>query len=329
MSIKDGRQYGKTASEVYSVDPKIISLRLNDGTYIGAKLGLVEELGKKRQMASGETPLEYTPQNMERIKAKSWNPRVDYGDVEDLKAKIKAAGRIKEPLELIADGAYLALKKGHRRHLCLYLLRQEGIIIEEVPATIIKIGAGVSIEDLELDFWTDNTQKPFTYYEKAIIIKRYLNRGFNKQEFCNSVGCNMQEIDMIMAVAGQPEVIRNFIDSGAIAPTTLKIALSEARKLDWTEQELTAALEAAVANANDNGKAKATQDVVIKTIIKKSKEKGDVVPNRKPTNKIKIEAFDDLIGNARKIGGDQNSVIIAIPADLWNEYKDILEGLSE
>jgi hypothetical protein len=330
MAIKDGRTYGRTSTEIISVDPRMISLRLLDGSYLGCKLNLSED-GKKRDLAPGEQPLEYSQEVLSLIaQEKTWNPRIEYGDIEDLKQRIKAVRRIKEPLELIADGGYLGLKKGHRRHYALWLLRQEGTIIEDVPAIIIKVGNGLSIEDLELDFWQDNTAKNFTYYEKSNYIKRFLDRGFTKEEFAQKVGTKVQEIDMILTIAGQPEIVRKLIDTGAIAPTTLKLAVNEARRLDWTEKELSDVLQQVVAESHDLGKGKATQEQVLDAIENKQAEKAKKVgvtppaPRKGKQTKIKAKAFDDLISQARQVKKDRNTVTVEIPADLWQEYQDIL-----
>ena len=86
------RKLGTVKSELIIIDPNLISIRLEDGSFIGGEI--IEFDDGKYHLAPGQKPVEYTSETINRILKHGWNVRSDYGDIEALADKIAAAGNL-------------------------------------------------------------------------------------------------------------------------------------------------------------------------------------------------------------------------------------------
>ncbi|MGL5074730.1 MAG: hypothetical protein ACRDBG_02660, partial [Waterburya sp.] len=212
------RQLGTVKSEVVSIDTRLISVRLEDGSFLGGEIELNED--GKFQLKAGHKPLDYTPENIERILTNGWNLRSTYGDINELAAKIAAVGKVITPLTLIFDKNRLFIEDGHRRHHALWLLQQHKIYINECLAYVKSLGKGCSIRTLEYDILTHGTsQLELSVIEKAKLIARHekedrllgLTERESKQKFLEETGWTDLEYETVKTTLYLPEPIKKAI----------------------------------------------------------------------------------------------------------------------
>ena len=230
---------GTRSGEIISVPIEIISVRLKDGSILGSKLYTGTD--EKKHIEEGYSPLNYTQDELDIILDKGWNRRRGslLQNIDNLKASIKSAGRVLEPLDLIIDGPYVVAAEGHRRHMCSRWLQLEDFPISVVPAMVYTAGYGSqgNYENFEYQFWTRNQKQPLSILEKYDFIQEKLASGLTKEDFCEKVGIATAEYDTIMLVAGQSSEVRSLIEQDLISPTTIKIARATADRKEWTQQQ--------------------------------------------------------------------------------------------
>jgi hypothetical protein len=81
------RLLGKVKSEIVGIDPQILSLRLENGTFLGPEI--VKYSDGLYHIAPGHEPLAYIPETVARIEKEGWNVRHNYGDMDKLVASIE------------------------------------------------------------------------------------------------------------------------------------------------------------------------------------------------------------------------------------------------
>lgn len=255
---------GTRSGEIISVPIEIISVRLKDGNILGPKLYTGTD--EKKHIEEGYSPLNYTQDELDIILEKGWNRRRGslLQNIDNLKASIKSAGRVLDPLDLISDGPYVVCAEGHRRHICSRWLQLEEFPITVVPAMVYTAGYGTqgNYENFEYQMWYRNQKEPLSILEKYDFIQEKLASGLTKEEFCEKVGISIAEYDTIMLVAGQSSEVRLLIEQELISPTTIKIAKAIADRKEWTQQQFESFIQDSVKLAEQVGKKRVTGSLV-------------------------------------------------------------------
>lgn len=255
---------GTRSGEIISVPIEIISVRLKDGSILGPKLYTGTD--EKKHIEEGYSPLNYTQEELDIILTQGWNRRRGslLQNIDNLKASIKSAGRVLDPLDLISDGPYVVCAEGHRRHISSRQLQLEGFPITVVPAMVYTAGYGTqgNYENFEYQMWYRNQKEPLSILEKYDFIQEKLASGLTKEDFCEKVGIGTAEYDTIMLVAGQSSEVRSLIEQELISPTTIKIARATADRKEWTQQQFESFIQDSVKLAEQVGKKRVTGSLV-------------------------------------------------------------------
>lgn len=325
------RQLGTVKSEVVSIDTSLISVRLEDGSFLGGEIELNSE--GKFQLKDGHEPLAYTPEIVELILKEGWNLRSSYGDIEDLAAKIAAVGKVITPLSLIFDKNRLFIEDGHRRHHALWVLQQHGINIKECLAYVKSLGKGCSIRTLEYDILTHGSnQLELSVIEKAKLIARHekedrllgLTERESKLHFLEQTGWTDAEYETVKTTLYLPANIKQAISDRRVATTTILNILKD-KELNLTEIE--EILNTAITEASALGKNKVTSTNLIQVKEQYLQQKE---PNRqrkhkkiKPTARDKANLLDRVISEALSIATVNNQTSITIDKSLFKLLEDI------
>jgi hypothetical protein len=255
---------GTRSGEIISVPIEIISVRLKDGSILGPKLYTGTD--EKKHIEEGYSPLDYNQPELDIILTQGWNRRRGslLQNIDNLKASIKSAGRVLDPLDLILDGPYVVCAEGHRRHICSRWLQLEEFPILVVPAMVYTAGYGTqgNYENFEYQMWYRNQKEPLSILEKYDFIQEKLASGLTKEDFCEKVGIGTAEYDTIMLVAGQSSEVRSLIEQELISPTTIKIARATADRKEWTQQQFETFIQDSVKLAEQVGKKRVTGSLV-------------------------------------------------------------------
>ncbi|GFE69092.1 hypothetical protein [Chroococcus sp. FPU101] len=346
-----GRKIGKATKEIYLIDPKLLCVRLEDGSFLGPKICEYDD-GKYRIIPQDQ-PLNYTKEIISLIEEKGWNVRGKYNNIENLIEAIKAAGRIREPLQAILDGDRLFLKDGHRRHLSLNLLEQRGIKIAEVPAIIDRLEKGVSLRALEYDMLSLGSDiEELSLLDRAKIIQRHLKEDRlsgkteeqSKQEFLEHTGWKAQDYDNTLTILTLSPSTLNLIEEGCLAKTAVLRTLS---KKELNHQEKEKILQTAVEAAQLAGKNKASSSLVNEIAQDYLEEKQNVIaeslkettPNEqditlpqpkpkkpKPNAKEVVQLFREIM-NSSPATNTIEGVIVTITPQLWEKALEIHQRL--
>ncbi|UBF29843.1 hypothetical protein K9N68_37165 (plasmid) [Kovacikia minuta CCNUW1] len=283
------RAIGSVAVEVISFDPELISIRLEDGTYIGPKIGKFDD--GKLHLLPGEVPLEYTPEILSLIESKGWNVRQTY-DVDalkDLEQGILSFGGTggwnpNQPLQLVFSGDRLFLVDGHRRHLVNWILGQKGIVFRPMYGTVVSLGQAqggrpVSIRDLEYRLMTqDELHQPHSALERARKIQRMMEADLKigisaeefKEAFIKNTGWTAKKYEATLALMSYPPDILQAVSEKKL-PETKALNLLVDPKL--TMDDAVDVLRQSIQGSETVGKSRVTGQFIDEVAKKKKEEK--------------------------------------------------------
>ena len=180
------------------------------------------------------------------------NPRQDYGNIEELMKSILENG-IKSPLAVYEkDGKYI-LKHGFRRMRAITLALQKGHKIDRVPIQLEQ--SKLNQEERTLEHIVYNDGKPLTMLEQSEVIRRLLNFEWKVGEIVKRTGKARGYIDNLILLTKVPKKIENYIKADKISAHTV-IQIMQAVKGD--DEKAISEVEAAIQNAKESGKEKAT-----------------------------------------------------------------------
>lgn len=196
-----------------------------------------------------------------------FNPRFDFGEIEELAKSIKANGLI-QPIIIkrlpAADikqlGKLFELIDGDRRLTAIEMLIKKGETFPE--------GIAVTIVDRDQDDLTSliqmfeaNTGKNFLPLEEAAAYKRMKDAGLTIAKICAKVGRKQVHVVATLALLDADEDVKTAVKDKSINSTTAKKIAVHARGDKAKQKEL---LEQAKAVGKDKGK-KAALDKAIDT----------------------------------------------------------------
>lgn len=188
----------------------------------------------------------------EIIADESVNPRLDYGDIEELMNSIVQNG-IRNPLKGYHKGDKVILKDGFRRMRAIQLALSKSIKIERVPVILEKVQRNE--EERTLEFLIYNDGKQLTMLEQSEVIKRLLNFGWKVTEVVKRTGKARGYIENLILLTKAPMKVINLIQEGKISAHAV-IQIMQQFKNDG--EAILAAVEEAIAEAAKAGKDKAT-----------------------------------------------------------------------
>lgn len=244
----------------------------------------------------------------------NFNPRVK-PFTEDIKPSILAHG-VRDAVEAIdnGDGTYTLNAQGHRRHLALTELINEGHKKSEdghpllLPLKIVQPEA--DINKLRLDIITLNTGKPLEMIEEARVYGAIVSGIEDKKivrekakELSAITGKSVNAIMNLLSLLEAGPVITKLIESGkASASLAIELFLAGSAKGDWTKVETE--LVNAVADAATKGKTKASKkDVSAEATgeTPEQKSKREDKESKKKDNEENKARMKELLGAQKRL----------------------------
>ena len=180
------------------------------------------------------------------------NPRIEYGDIEELMLSIVENG-IRNPLKGYEKDGKIILKDGHRRMRAVNLALERGKKIERVPVIVEK--RAMNDEERTLEYIIYNDGKPLTMMEQAEVIRRLMNFGWKVTDVVKKTGKARGYIENLILLNQSPMKVQHYIQEGKISAHTV-IQIMQAVKGD--AEKALMEVEVAIQKAKDSGKEKAT-----------------------------------------------------------------------
>lgn len=222
-----------------------------------------------------------------------FNPRFDFGEIEQLAASIKDNGllqplrvkRIAANEERAAAGFAFELIDGDRRLTAIELLvKKDGALpaklVEGVPIIIVD-KAQDEITDL-IQMFEANTGKAFLPMEEAMAYDRMRKAGMTVKQICKAVHRKEMHVTEILALLEADEEVQTAVKNGEIGKTQAKQIAKHAKGDKGAQRTL---LVAAKAVQKGDKSAKKTLDKGLDDARrKKAAAKGKA---------LKIRALDD------------------------------------
>lgn len=166
---------------------------------------------------------------------------------------------------------------GHSRFAAAKQAIAKGAPIETLPVSIVPRNDGSNIlADLAvLTVLNNNSTKPLSPVELAIVVKRLTGYNVAKADIAKRLGITARYVDDLMVLHGAPAAVQEAVRAGSVSAT---LAIAELRQHG---EKAAARIEAAVEKAKTAGKTKVTAKAMPKTAPTKA--------TGKATAKAKIE----------------------------------------
>ena len=209
-----------------------------------------EKVVAQSAVYENETYLMFDPKFIVNDEKK--NPRIEYGDIEELMLSIVENG-IRNPLKGYEKDGKIILKDGHRRMRAVNLALERGKKIERVPVIVEK--RAMNDEERTLEYIIYNDGKPLTMMEQAEVIRRLMNFGWKVTDVVKKTGKARGYIENLILLNQSPMKVQHYIQEGKISAHTV-IQIMQAVKGD--AEKALMEVEVAIQKAKDSGKEKAT-----------------------------------------------------------------------
>jgi len=148
------------------------------------------------------------------------------------------------------DEEIVYLTAGHTRYEAAGRAIKSGAPLETLPMVIKP--KGTSMEDLTVALITENSGRPLTPMESAIVVKRLVGYGLDEERIAKRLGYTPKYVGDLLVLVDAPKPVRDMIATGRISST---LALQTIAKHGPKAVEK---LKEAVAKAEASGKKKAT-----------------------------------------------------------------------
>jgi ParB-like chromosome segregation protein Spo0J len=188
--------------------------------------------------------------NVRDLDSPSARPSLDV-----LKESIREKGKVVTPLRVRMAGERMLVVEGHRRRKSLLELLSEGADVSpNVPALIADRYEDEAERDLGLIL--SNSGEPLTEPEKAKVVHRLLNHGWERKQICNRLGYKTEAtIANFELWLSAPTEVKQAVLAGDIAYST---AVEIARQADGDDDKAKATLATARTTAARKGKGRVT-----------------------------------------------------------------------
>lgn len=170
----------------------------------------------------------------------------------------------------VEDGVQVIyLHDGHCRFDGAKLAISEGADLKRLP--LVVSAAGTSLEDLTVGLVRDNSGRPLSTYETAVVCKRLSRFGWDSAQIAKRLGfSSAQYVDGLLTLIAAPLELRQMVINGVVSAS---VAIDTLAKHGDKALDV---LRAAQQKANGAGKTKVTQkfmpDVMFKRQVKKAAE---------------------------------------------------------
>ena len=142
------------------------------------------------------------------------NPRVDYGNIEELKSSIRESG-VREPLKIKNTPEGVKLVHGYRRMTSVLSLIDEGFDVARVPC--MTVARGYNDEEALFDHIICNTGKPLTCMEEANIYTQLINAGYTQAEIAKRIGKTQCAVSNILSLLKLTKKVQKLINDGIVS----------------------------------------------------------------------------------------------------------------
>lgn len=226
------------------------------------------------------------------------NPREDYGNIEELMASIAENG-LRNAVKGFQKDGKIFLREGFRRMRAVKLAIEKGFQIDRVPMLLEE--RAMTEEERTLEFLINNDGKPFTMLEQSEVIRRLLNFGWKVTDIVKKTGKARGYIENLIHLTKVPLKVHNFIKEDKIsAHAVIQIIAASKGNAEKVVQDV----EAAMQNAKEAGKEKATPKHVENKLVKGqsngkfykwAEEIADLIAGKKETIQARQEVLDKLM----------------------------------
>jgi ParB/RepB/Spo0J family partition protein len=192
------------------------------------------------------------------------NPRLDYGDIDELASSIKESG-LHRPLVVqeTSEGNYL-LVDGERRYQALTILKEQGHPIKDVLAKICP----EEMTEVEILFTIliTNDGKPFLPIEESTAYKRLQDEKVPVSEMSRRTGKKVHHVNNVLSLLNASEDLKEMINKKEIPPS-LAVDIVKKAKGDAGKEKL-------LIDEAKEGKAKVKREMYGFRLPAKQKEVG-------------------------------------------------------
>lgn len=219
-----------------------------------------------------------------------FNPRFDFGEIEELAKSIKANGllqplRVKRmPASVLDDGKgptgaevkCFELIDGDRRLTAIELLLKKG---HEFPDGVPVIVVDAKQDDITslIQMFEANTGKNFLPLEEAAAYKTMRDAGMTIKQICDAVSRKHVHVVATLALLDADDEVKDAVKSGSVTGTTAKQIAVAARGDKAKQKELITQAKAA---KTDKSKKAELEKNIQATREKKAKAKGQTIKMR-------------------------------------------------
>ncbi len=174
---------------------------------------------------------------------KDWNPRFDFGEIEELAKSIKhqkehdGVGVLTDiRVKRKADGRF-ELVDGDRRLTAVELLMKKGEVFDQgIPAKILD----KNLPDIQalVQMFEANSGKPFLPLEEAAAYQRMRDAGMTLKQVAEAVSRKVPHVMKTLALVQADDSVRDAVASGAIKSTLAKKIASKAKGDKEAQKEM-------------------------------------------------------------------------------------------
>ena len=220
------------------------------------------------------------------VRADGFNPRFDFGEIDQLATSIKHNGllnaiRVKRLTAPDAKGNLFTLIDGDRRLTAIEALLKKGHEFPEGIPAIIVDKAQDDVTSL-IQMFEANSGKTFLPLEEATAYKRMQDAGMTIKQICAAVGRKQVHVTETMNILKADESVKDAVTDGSIGKTIAKQIAKVAKGDKEKQKEMVAAAKAV---GKDSSKRRALLKDVEKTRAAKAAKTGRI---------LKIRALSDV-----------------------------------
>lgn len=254
-----------------------------------------------------------------------FNPRFDFGEIEELAKSIKANGLL-QPLRVQRAGVgKFVLVDGERRFTAIELImKKEPDYFAEGVHAIIVDAAQDDLTSL-IQMFEANTGKNFLPMEEAIAYKRMRDAGMTLKQIEKAVQRKHVHIVATLALLEADDDLQQAVKDGTIGATMAKKIATAARGDKAAQKALVVDAKAAQSTKGTAAKTKASKAVKAKI------EAARVAAAKKAGRKLKMRALtDDQLGVlGEKLSGYLMEQMAAIGLDPESDLVKWMRGADD
>lgn len=210
------------------------------------------------------------------VRRAGWNPRFDFGEIEELAKSIAQNGML-QPIRVRRHGKdKFELIDGDRRLTAVEFLLKKGTVFDDGILAIIEDKSATDVENMILMF-ESNSGKPFLPLEAAKAYHMLMETGLSVKQVAKMLGKSEQHVKFTVALMEADVSVIEALEKGEINSMTAR-TIAKSNNKDQQKQ--------LVVRARSAGKSRASQQE-LKQELKESTRKRTVL---KVESKIMPEA---------------------------------------